>query len=100
MNSRGLLHLDTHFENILTDGSRLYFGDYGLALSADFDLSPSEAAFLDRNQTYDRGRPGRNRRAHHPARADRRDDVGVPADVPANEPAHAVSGRGDPLPAR
>ncbi|MGI5216722.1 protein kinase family protein [Nocardia sp. CA-290969] len=55
MNSRGLLHLDAHFENILTDGHRLYFGDYGLALSSGFDLSPAETAFVDRNQSYDRG---------------------------------------------
>lgn len=55
MNSRGLLHLDAHFENILTDGQRLYFGDYGLALSSGFDLSPEETAFFDQNQSYDRG---------------------------------------------
>ncbi|MET8780137.1 protein kinase family protein, partial [Nocardia sp. NPDC004654] len=55
MNSRGLLHLDAHFENILTDGRRLYFGDYGLSLSCGFDLSPAEAAFFDQNQSYDRG---------------------------------------------
>ncbi|WP_459956716.1 protein kinase family protein [Nocardia sp. IFM 10818] len=55
MNSRGLLHLDAHFWNILTDGRRLYFGDYGLALSSAFDLSPEEGAFFDRNQSYDRG---------------------------------------------
>ncbi|MFI5783928.1 protein kinase family protein [Nocardia sp. NPDC051570] len=54
MNSRGLLHLDAHFENILTDGQRLYFGDYGLALSCGFDLSPEEATFFDQNQSYDR----------------------------------------------
>ncbi|MEV6340633.1 protein kinase family protein [Nocardia vinacea] len=55
MNSRGLLHLDAHFENILTDGRRLYFGDYGLALSSGFDLAPEETAFFDQNQSYDRG---------------------------------------------
>ncbi|MEV0589708.1 hypothetical protein [Nonomuraea sp. NPDC050310] len=55
MNSRGLLHFDAHFENILTDGRRLYFGDFGLALSAGFELAPDEAAFFDRNQHYDRG---------------------------------------------
>ncbi|WP_280489849.1 hypothetical protein, partial [Nocardia carnea] len=55
MNSRGLLHLDAHFENILTDGRHLYFADYGLALSSGFDLSPAQAAFFDRNQSYDRG---------------------------------------------
>ncbi|MFC3960990.1 protein kinase family protein [Nocardia jiangsuensis] len=55
MNSRGLLHLDAHFENILTDGHRLYFADYGLALSTGFDLSPDETAFFGRNRSYDRG---------------------------------------------
>ncbi|MGY2119752.1 protein kinase family protein [Nocardia gipuzkoensis] len=55
MNSRGLLHLDAHVWNILTDGRRLYFADYGLALSSGFDLSPQEAAFFDQNQSYDRG---------------------------------------------
>ncbi|TLF79102.1 protein kinase family protein [Nocardia cyriacigeorgica] len=54
MNSRGLLHLDAHFGNILTDGRRLYFADYGLALSSEFDLTPEESAFFDRNQSYDR----------------------------------------------
>ncbi|MFD4402503.1 protein kinase family protein [Nocardia sp. NPDC058499] len=55
MNSRGLLHLDAHFENILTDGRRLFFGDYGLALFSGFDLSREESAFFDRNSSYDRG---------------------------------------------
>ncbi|MEU3920546.1 serine/threonine-protein kinase [Streptomyces sp. NPDC029004] len=54
MNSRGLLHFDAHFENILTDGRRLYFADYGLAISSGFELSPDEADFFDRHQTYDR----------------------------------------------
>ncbi|MFC4377744.1 protein kinase family protein [Nocardia halotolerans] len=55
MNNRGLLHLDAHFDNILTDGRRLYFGDYGLSLSSGFDLTPEQAAFFDRHQSYDRG---------------------------------------------
>ncbi|KWX19665.1 hypothetical protein AFM11_34585 [Mycolicibacterium wolinskyi] len=55
MNSRGLLHLDAHFENILTDGRRLYFSDFGLAVFSGFDLSPEEVAFFGRNQSYDRG---------------------------------------------
>jgi hypothetical protein len=54
MNSRGLLHFDAHFENILTDGRRLYFADYGLAVSSGFELSQDEADFFDRHQTYDR----------------------------------------------
>jgi hypothetical protein len=54
MNARGLLHFDAHFENILTDGRRLYFADYGLALSSRFDLSRDEIDFFDRHRTYDR----------------------------------------------
>ncbi|MFG2887914.1 hypothetical protein [Streptomyces sp. NPDC048248] len=54
INSRGLLHFDAHFENILTDGRRLYFADYGLATSSSFELSQDEADFLARHQSYDR----------------------------------------------
>lgn len=54
MNNRGLLHFDAHFENILTDGQRLYFADYGLAISSQFELSQDEADFFHRHQVYDR----------------------------------------------
>ncbi|MGW6928826.1 hypothetical protein ACWGE0_02105 [Lentzea sp. NPDC054927] len=54
MNSHGLLHFDGHFQNILTDGERLYFADYGLAISSRFDLSEEETAFFAENQDYDR----------------------------------------------
>jgi hypothetical protein len=54
MNARGLLHFDAHFQNILTDGRRLYFTDYGLALSSRFDLTPSETQFYELHRTYDR----------------------------------------------
>ncbi|MEU8959919.1 serine/threonine-protein kinase [Streptomyces sp. NPDC048518] len=54
MNDRGLLHFDAHFQNILTDGQRLYFADFGLALSSRFDLSPAERDFFDAHRTYDR----------------------------------------------
>jgi hypothetical protein len=54
MNSRGLLHFDAHFENILTDGQRLFFADYGLAISSQFELSQEEVAFFSRHRTYDR----------------------------------------------
>ncbi len=54
MNARGLLHFDAHFDNVLTDGQRLYFTDYGLAISSRFELSPEEASFFDRHQAYDR----------------------------------------------
>ncbi|MFF4353070.1 protein kinase family protein [Streptomyces sp. NPDC001530] len=54
MNARGLLHFDAHFENILTDGRRLYFADFGLALSSRFPLSRAEREFFDRHESYDR----------------------------------------------
>lgn len=54
MNAHGLLHFDAHFQNILTDGERLFFADYGLAISSRFDLSKEEADFFAEHQTYDR----------------------------------------------
>ncbi|NUV58106.1 protein kinase family protein [Streptomyces sp. CAI-85] len=53
MNARGLLHFDAHFENILTDGRRLYFTDFGLAISSRFDLTQAEADFFDEHRAYD-----------------------------------------------
>ena len=53
MNSSGLLHFDAHFNNILTDGRRLYFTDFGLAMSRRFELSGCEAAFFERNISHD-----------------------------------------------
>ncbi|GLY47485.1 hypothetical protein [Lentzea sp. NBRC 102530] len=54
MNSRGLLHFDGHFRNVLTDGSRLYFADYGLAISSAFELDEEEIAFFAEHRDYDR----------------------------------------------
>ncbi|MEV4095793.1 protein kinase family protein [Streptosporangium saharense] len=53
MSSRGLVHFDAHFDNILTDGHRLYFADFGLALSSRFDLSANESDFLSEHLAYD-----------------------------------------------
>jgi serine/threonine protein kinase len=54
MNSRGLLHFDAHFENILTDGHHLYFADFGMAISSRFHLAPDESEFFRRHAAYDR----------------------------------------------
>lgn len=54
MNSHDLLHFDPHFDNILTDGRRLYFGDYGLAVSCRFELSEAEFDFYSTHLSYDR----------------------------------------------
>jgi hypothetical protein len=53
INSRGLLHFDAHFNNILTDGYNLYFSDFGLALYTQFELSEEESDFFKKNHNYD-----------------------------------------------
>jgi len=53
MSSRGLVHFDAHFANVLTDGRLLYFADFGLALSSGFELSATEAEFLANHRVYD-----------------------------------------------
>ena len=53
MNSNGLLHFDAHFRNILTDGQRLYFADFGLAMSSRFELSAIELDFCEKNLSHD-----------------------------------------------
>lgn len=55
MNSHGLLHLDAHFGNVLTDGERLYLADLGLATSPRFDLSAEERDFLAGVASHDAG---------------------------------------------
>jgi hypothetical protein len=54
MNSLGLLHGDAHFDNILTDGHRLYFADLGLATSDRFALTQDELSYLHHNASLDR----------------------------------------------
>ena len=54
MRTRGLIHFDAHWENVLTDGHQLYFADMGLALGDRFDLEEDERAFLKEHEsTYD-----------------------------------------------
>jgi Phosphotransferase enzyme family len=53
MRRMGLLHFDTHFHNILTDGRHLYFTDFGLATSPRFELSEAEVAFLGLHISHD-----------------------------------------------
>ena len=54
LHGQGLLHLDAHFGNILTDGDRLHLTDYGLSLSSRFRLTADESDFFDRHRPYDR----------------------------------------------
>ncbi|NEY32267.1 protein kinase family protein [Streptomyces sp. PRKS01-65] len=54
MSAHGLVHFDAHFANLLTDGRQVYFADFGLASSRDFELSADEDAFLSDHLVYDR----------------------------------------------
>ena len=55
LRTKGIIHLDVHFHNIVTDGKRFYLTDFGLALDKSFDLTPAERAFYQRNTEYDYG---------------------------------------------
>ncbi|MFE0175983.1 protein kinase family protein [Streptomyces sp. NPDC059002] len=65
MRSRGLVHFDAHFANVLTDGRLLCFTDFGLALSSGFDLSADEAEFLAHHLAYDHCSTARFLVNHH-----------------------------------
>ena len=49
----GLLHMDAHFDNVLTDGHQFYLGDYGLSISREFELGPDEETFFEEHQDFD-----------------------------------------------
>ncbi len=53
MESKGMIHFDGHNKNILTDGEQIYFSDFGLATSLDFELSDEEREFFEKNRGYD-----------------------------------------------
>lgn len=52
---KGCVHFDAHFFNILSDGNQPYLGDFGLALSRDFELAAQERQFLADHEYYDCG---------------------------------------------
>lgn len=54
MNAKGMLHFDANFNNILTDGERFYFSDFGLTSSSQFSLTQEEEEFFHYHQNYDR----------------------------------------------
>ncbi len=55
LRKKGIIHFDVHFNNILTDGNRLYLTDFGLVLDRHFDLSEAERVFFGKNTHYDYG---------------------------------------------
>lgn len=53
INAHGLIHFDAHLANIVTDGANLYFADFGLGLSSQFELSAAEIKFFNQHNRYD-----------------------------------------------
>lgn len=53
MRSAGMSHFDAHFDNVLTDGHRLYLSDFGLASAQRFQLDTSERSFLRLTADHD-----------------------------------------------
>ncbi|WP_336082073.1 serine/threonine protein phosphatase [Nocardia sp. SSK8] len=53
LSDRELLHMDWHFGNLRTDGTRICLTDFGLVTSPRFELSPTERDFVARHTTHD-----------------------------------------------
>jgi serine/threonine protein kinase len=62
LRTKGIIHFDAHFRNILTDGDRIYLTDFGLVLDRNFALTKEEEAFFEQNIFYDYGEVLRNLR--------------------------------------
>lgn len=60
LGTKGIIHFDAHFRNILTDGEQIYLTDFGLSLDKSFALTAGEENFFDRNTLYDYGEVLRN----------------------------------------
>lgn len=108
MGSRGMVHFDAHFHNVLTDGGLVHFADFGLALSTRFELAPDEVRFLSEHLGYDRAYTASHLLRYHLPGADERGDLeheaflrewiagrgrdGVPAEAAALLDKHAATG--------
>lgn len=60
LRTKGIIHFDAHFRNILTDGEQTYLTDFGLVLDKSFALTKDEEAFFEQNTFYDYGEVLRN----------------------------------------
>lgn len=60
LRSKGIIHFDLHFGNILTDGEQIYLTDFGLVVDKSFALSSEEVSFFEQNRFYDYGEVLRN----------------------------------------
>jgi len=55
LQAQGILHMDAHLANLLTDGEHCYVSDFGLALDRQFAIDQEELAFFETHQDYDQG---------------------------------------------
>lgn len=53
MKTNNFLHMDAHLDNVLIDNGNLYLSDFGLSMSAFFNLSAQEKSFMQNHQEYD-----------------------------------------------
>jgi serine/threonine protein kinase len=60
LRTKGIIHFDAHFRNVLTDGEQIYLTDFGLALDKSFALTERVEDFFEQNTLYDYGEVLRN----------------------------------------
>jgi hypothetical protein len=60
LRTKGIIHFDAHFQNVLTDGEQIYLTDFGLVLDKSFALTKDEESFFEQNTFYDYGEVLRN----------------------------------------
>ncbi|MCV3212585.1 hypothetical protein OGM63_03400 [Plectonema radiosum NIES-515] len=60
LRTKGIIHFDAHFRNVLTDGEQIYLTDFGLVLDKSFALTSDEESFFEQNTFYDYGEVLRN----------------------------------------
>lgn len=53
--TKGMVHLDVHFGNIMISGETLYLTDFGLVLDENFDLDEKEHEFMASHSYFDYG---------------------------------------------
>ena len=53
MRSKGMIHFDIHFANVVLDGRSPYVADFGLALDKSFHLTEAEQRFFSWHIDYD-----------------------------------------------
>lgn len=60
LRTKGIIHFDAHFQNVLTDSEQVYLTDFGLMLDKSFALTKEEVSFFEQHTVYDYGEVLRN----------------------------------------